>query len=468
MRVVFRVNKSERRRAFVRVRDGKSLSKVYNSDFPTNINNPDISCHEVYQLKNKCIGNFVNPTEPIIVKLLSSYLSLNELGERDGIRILWGPIYKGRAGNNQEIDISIEFNGEIIFGISIKSQFGGGYLENADLSLSLIKEYKDTIKTFEYRGSVSDVLQDMARIQNIKESTGQFESITILYSKVSNKKWTEKFSEGSAHSYLFLEDNQCSFFQELEEKLPSLKSFIGNSKRKSGFMTSMEKVEKGRAVKGSRLHIQNYVNYNQVKLNELILMSSSSLLAFLDKELSITWKSPLREKDYHEYRNEFLDLSDNWIGKREELEKYWAKKGPQWDGIAVVKGKNGQNGLLLVEAKAHLQEMHSKIQAGDISKVIIEQTIKDTKNYVGSNASLEIWLEQYYQLSNRLAYLYLLNEKIGIPTWLILVNFTDDHTYKPTRISAWIQHYQNVFSSMDISSSSEILKQIISIYPTLD
>jgi hypothetical protein len=452
----------------MRVREGKSVSKVYSSNFPTQIHNPDIKCHEVYQLKNKCSGNFMNPTEPIIVQLLSDYLSLNESGEREGIRLLWGPIYKGEAGNNQEIDISIEYDGEIIFGISIKCQFGGGYLENTDLSLSLIQEYKDTIKMFEYRGSVSDVLQDMARIQNIKKSVGDFESITILYSKVSKKKWTEKFSKGYDHSYLFLEDNQCSFFQELEGKLPSLKSFKGNSKKKSGFMNLMEKIEKGRAVKGSRFHLQNYVDHNQGKLNELILMSSPSLLAFLDKELSITWKSPLKEKNYHEYRNEFLDLSDNWIGKRQELENYWAKKGPQWDGIAIVKGKNGQNGLLLVEAKAHLQELHSKIQAGDISKVIIEQTIKDTKNYVGSNASLEIWLEQYYQLSNRLAYLYLLNEKIGIPTWLILINFTDDHTHKPTRISAWIQHYQNVFSSMDISSSSEIFKQIISIYPTVE
>ncbi|RFB12738.1 hypothetical protein DZB84_18490 [Bacillus sp. HNG] len=451
----------------MRVREGKNLSKVYNSDFPSNMHNPDISCHEVYQLKNKCSGNFVNPTEPIIVQLLSNYLTLNESGERDGMRLLWGPIYKGGAGNNQEIDISIEYDGKIIFGISIKSQFGGGYLENADLVLPLIQDYKDTIKKFEYRGSVSDVLQDMARIQNIKESTDQFESITILYSKVSKKKWTEKFSTGYSHSYLFLEDNQRSFFQELEEKLPNLKSFKRNFKENYGVVTA-NSTGKGRAIKGSRLHLQNYVNDNQGELNELILMSSPSLLAFLDKELSIEWKSPLRRKDYHEYRNELLDVLDDWMGKREELEKYWAKIGPQWDGIAIVKGKNGQIGLLLVEAKAHLQEMQSKIQAGDISKVKIEQTIEEVKTYVGSNAPLEIWLEQYYQLSNRLAYLHILNEKIGIPTWLILVNFADDHTHKPTQISAWIEHYRSVFSKMDISSSSAIFKQIITIYPVLD
>ncbi|WP_353625503.1 hypothetical protein [Robertmurraya yapensis (ex Hitch et al 2024)] len=450
----------------MRVRDGKCLSKVYNSSFPTNIHNPDISCHEVYRLKNQCSGNFVNPTEPIIVQLLSNYLSLNELGERDGIRLFWGPHYIGKAGNNQEIDISLEYDGKVIFGISIKSQFGGGYLENADLTLSLIQENIDTIKRFEYRGSVSDVLQDMARIKNVKESSGEFDSVTILYSKFSKKKWIEKFSKGYSHSYLFLEENQQSFFQVLEEKLPGLCSLKGISDRNNGVRPTLKELEKGRAIKGSRFLLQNYVNNNQGKLNELILMSSPSLLSFIDKELTIEWKSPLKRSGYREYRNEFLDLEDQWKGKGIQLEKYWPKIGPQWDGIAVVKGKNGNFGLLLVEAKAHLKELRSKIQAKDVdSIVLIENTISEVKTSVESNAPIEVWLEQYYQLSNRLTYLYLMNNKMGIPTWLLLVNFVDDVAYIPTTTSEWILHYQDVYTRMDISSSSELFNHIISIYP---
>ncbi|MBT2693535.1 hypothetical protein [Bacillus sp. ISL-55] len=450
----------------MRVRDGKCLSKVYNSYFPTNIHNPDISCHEVYGLKNQCSGNFVNPTEPIIVQLLSNYLSLNKLGERDGIRLFWGPHYIGKAGNNQEIDISVEYDGKIIFGISIKSQFGGGYLENADLDLSLIQEYKDTIKNYQYRGSVSDVLQDMARIENIKEATGQFESITILYSKVSKKRWTEAFSKRYSHSYLFLEENQQSFFQVMEEKLPGLSSLKGISDRNNGVSLTLKELKTGRAIKGSRFLLQNYVNNNQGKLNELILMSSPSLLAFIDKELTIEWKSPLKRSGYREYRNEFVELEDEWKDKRIQLEKYWPKIGPQWDGIAVVKGKNGNLGLLLVEAKSHLKELRSKIQAKDVdSRALIENTIAEVKTSVESNAPIEVWLEQYYQLSNRLTYLYLLNKKVGIPTWLILVNFVDDVAHIPTATSEWILHYQDVYTSLDISSSSELFNHIISIYP---
>lgn len=228
-----------------------------------------------------------------------------------------------------------------------------------------------------------------------------------------------------------------------------------------------EKSEKGKGQKGSKLLLQNYVNSNQEELNKLILMSSPSLISFIDKELSIDWKSPLMESDYKEYRNEFLEQVDEWKDKRTQLEMYWAKKGPQWDGIAVVEGKNGQKGLLLVEAKAHVHEMRSKIQAKDVrSKAVIESSIMEVKRAMGSQVSLDIWLNQYYQLANRLTYLYVLNEKNGIPTWLILVNFVNDGTHIPTDSLQWIQHYQEIFSQMGISSSStRLFNQIVTIFP---
>ncbi len=226
-------------------------------------------------------------------------------------------------------------------------------------------------------------------------------------------------------------------------------------------------VEKGRADKGSQLLIQEYVNNREGKLNNLILMNSASLLSFIDNELAIQWLSPLKERSFKEYRNEFLELNEEWKDKRVELEKYWAKKGPQWDGLALLQGKNGQKGLLLVEAKAHTKEMRSKMQAKDeVSKTIIKSTLDEVKTAIGSKASLDVWCEEYYQLSNRLAYLYILNQKMNIPTWLILVNFVDDSTHKSTTITEWIQHYQEVLAKMDISYNSDLLSKVISIYPS--
>lgn len=219
--------------------------------------------------------------------------------------------------------------------------------------------------------------------------------------------------------------------------------------------------------KGSKLLIQDYVNNRENLLNTTILTSSPSLQSFIDKELSISWFSPLKD-GYKEYRNEFLDLFPEWRGKRELLGNHWPRQGPQWDALAEVQGKNGQKGLLLLEAKAHVNEMTSKIKAVDVkSKALIESTLEEVKLTFGSHASMDIWLNRYYQLANRLAYLYILNEKLGIPTWLIFCNFVDDDTYKSTDLNKWLKHYQQVWDAMDIRpDSSELLSKIATIYPS--
>lgn len=334
----------------------------------------------------------------------------------------------------------------------------------------MIKEYRDEITRFEERGYVSDVLLDMARIQNIKDKTGDFPSVTILYSKKSRKKWTDKFSNNSSHKYIFLDGNSSSFFQELEQKLPNLKSYkVNNQKSGKDIAISRGNLVKGRAEKGSKFLFQNYVNLGQTKLNQQILNSSPLLLSFIDRDLSIQWKSPLQVDDYQEYRNEFLELFSEWKDKKSLLETYWAKQGPQWDGIAVVKGKNKDYGLLLVEAKSYPEEMKSKIQAKDPKSVsLISGTIEEVMRAFESQADIDIWLSHYYQLANRLAYLYILNEKLGIPTWLVLVNFVDDDAHIQTNLDKWLYHYHYVFTRMDISFKSIYGQRIITVFPRGD
>jgi hypothetical protein len=165
--------------------------------------------------------------------------------------------------------------------------------------------------------------------------------------------------------------------------------------------------------------------------------------------------------------NDFLYFADEWKDKAAQLEKHWAKQGPHWDAIAVVESWNGQKGLVLVEAKAHTKEMNSRIKATDpISKEVIIRAINDTKQEMGSQAPIDIWLHQFYQLSNRLAYLHILNKKLGIPTWLVLVNFVNDLTNIPTGLDTWFQHYQEVYTKMDINFSfSLLLNKLVMIFP---
>ena len=221
------------------------------------------------------------------------------------------------------------------------------------------------------------------------------------------------------------------------------------------------------SLKGSKLLIQDYVNKRPDLLKTTILASSPSLLSFIDKELSITWHSPIEKEGYKEYRNEFLDLEEEWKEQKGVLGNYWPRQGPQWDGVAVVQGRNGQKGLLLIEAKAHVNEMTSKIRAvDDKSKALIESTLEEVRRKLDSHASLDIWLNRYYQLANRLAYLYILNEKLGIPTWLVFFNFVNDDTYKSTDLNKWLKHYQQVLDAMDIRpASSALFNRIVTVYP---
>jgi hypothetical protein len=228
-------------------------------------------------------------------------------------------------------------------------------------------------------------------------------------------------------------------------------------------------LSKGKGDKGSKFLFCKYVNSKEDELNNYILMNSPSLLSFIDRDQSISWKSPLKEDSCKEYRNEFLMLVDEWKGKRDHLEKHWPKMGPQWDGLAVVEGKNGQKGLLICEAKAHVKEMESSIKAKDSSSIVlINKTIDDVKTSINSKAQTEIWLDHYYQLANRLSFLYLLNKELKIPTWLVLVNFINDPNHIPTSLSEWLSHYQAVFSEMDINYSADLFKNVIMIYPDGD
>ena len=223
------------------------------------------------------------------------------------------------------------------------------------------------------------------------------------------------------------------------------------------------------AHKGSQFHIQKYVNDYTEELNQYILTSSPSLLAFMDRSLEVNWKSPLKHNNYYEFQDDFLNVlieDQKELAKYETmLRQYWPKKGPVWDGIAIVNGHNHQKGLLLVEAKAYTNETLSKIKASSPTSLhVIKQSIHVTQKAFGSNSSDDPWLSRYYQLANRLTFLSILNDKLHIPTWLVLCNFVEDEYYKPTTLKKWLQHYQLVFNRLDIQPHVNLMNKIVSIY----
>ncbi|PYZ95942.1 hypothetical protein CR205_16330 [Alteribacter lacisalsi] len=222
-----------------------------------------------------------------------------------------------------------------------------------------------------------------------------------------------------------------------------------------------------KADKGSRMLLGKWVNKDEKGLADCLFEASPSLLAFREVGAKPVWKSPLESNNYREYRDDFLDHYDAGQSKQlvDTIRQYWPSGGPVWDGLAVIKGRAGIDGFILVEAKANIPETSSKSTAkapASIDK--IESTLRMVQAEFGSRAALKVWTQHYYQYANRLAYLYLLNKKLNIPTWLINVYFIDDDSHRETTREEWHTHLTHMYQTLDISHSTALAGQTANLF----
>jgi hypothetical protein len=190
----------------------------------------------------------------------------------------------------------------------------------------------------------------------------------------------------------------------------------------------MARFPQTQAKKGSQKWIQKLINDKPEILNSQIW----STLNFSEKE-HIQWFSPLKNDDYAEYRDQaFLKLLDAKLEKL-PLDEFWPKGGPQWDAL----GRSASGKLFLVEAKSHIQELISTLQAKDKDSVKrILKSLGEVKDYLESKTDFD-WSKCFYQYTNRLAHLYL-SRKNGLSAYLVFVYFINDLQMKgPTTVFEW-------------------------------
>jgi hypothetical protein len=170
---------------------------------------------------------------------------------------------------------------------------------------------------------------------------------------------------------------------------------------------------------GSLNDIQVLVNKNQVLIDKLIKAEFSKLA----KE-EIIWTSPLENDEFAEYRDDDFLVKVGLDPNEIQLDKFWPTKGPQWDALAHTTGGK----IILVEAKANIPEIVSPATgAGEISKVLIDKSLNETKEFLNVNNGID-WSGKFYQYTNRLAHLYFLREKCKKQTFLINIYFIGDET----------------------------------------
>jgi hypothetical protein len=192
-----------------------------------------------------------------------------------------------------------------------------------------------------------------------------------------------------------------------------------------------EPAPSGRAVKGSRLQLQRAVEENRAALDATILRAFHDLAG-----AQLDWRSPLAEDGYRKYRDsEFLAR----IGRSElgaALAAFWPRRGPFWDGLAVVRWAERPDGVLLVEAKAHPDEIERRTGSAATAAESTATTMSALAWLAADlgvlDADLEGWMRgPGYQHVNRVAYARWLNEQ-GVDTWLVHVLFAHDRTHRPS------------------------------------
>lgn len=175
----------------------------------------------------------------------------------------------------------------------------------------------------------------------------------------------------------------------------------------------------------------SYKRMRELKEKENIL-----LLTDIPKE-SIKWLSPDKNgKECQLNRQSMikaLGLPNNYF------DKFWPKRGPQWDGLVITEGSKT---LYMIEAKSYCGEISKgnvlRKDANEQQKKNHElkcNSLKEAMSFFNiDDAKGKIWMEKYYQISNRIA--FYLHIKKALPTskidgaQLLFINFYDDPDWK--------------------------------------
>ena len=118
---------------------------------------------------------------------------------------------------------------------------------------------------------------------------------------------------------------------------------------------------------------------------------------------------------------------------RRQLQEWWLVEGrgsaktPSWD-IASTCTVSGKGGLLLVEAKAHSEELSKgdRCGAGPVNRQRIEAALKESSAGLGkaTGGPWQLSVEHRFQLANRFAWSWKL-ATLGVPVVLVYLGFLD-------------------------------------------
>lgn len=220
----------------------------------------------------------------------------------------------------------------------------------------------------------------------------------------------------------------------------------------------MSRIPQPEGARGSLKWIQRAVNENWPSLNQPIKDK-------IGKVERVEWRSPLQNDDFAEYRDgTFLDRLD--LGElKPQLADFWPRGGPQWDALGVTSGGT----RLLVEAKAHVQEMCSPGSTASVNSLeLIQARLDAAAAALSAKDGRVAWHKNFYQIANRLAHLLWLRD-LGVDARLVLVNFLNDADMGgPTSVREWHAAYKVAHHVMGLGRRHKLTPYIIEVFPDVE
>lgn len=186
---------------------------------------------------------------------------------------------------------------------------------------------------------------------------------------------------------------------------------------------------------GSEYHLRRLLDVDRARLDAAILGEIGTLG-------TIEWL-PFASRG-HEQREwkgmEFLPE----LAQRQAWKQFWPITGnpPNWDAVGLLhQRETGTSEWLLVEAKARSGELSSPgCGAKGDGRVLIEAALDRARRHFGIETE-KSWTSTYYQIANRLASLYFLNEVARAPARMIFLYFTGDRfpdgSHCPVTAAQW-------------------------------
>jgi hypothetical protein len=195
---------------------------------------------------------------------------------------------------------------------------------------------------------------------------------------------------------------------------------------------------------GSRIHILNWVKHPDFtdQLSHL-LCPTGAIIQCTDKWMPKGFCNP------EEARLDRSDILPACV--RQILQDWWLvyKRGantPNWD-LASTCTIQGQRGLVLIEAKAHVKELNENDSCGAKNEANLGRICKAICNASHTLSEvvkgIDISCCTHYQLANRVAFSWKI-ASLGIPVILVYLGFLGDKSWQDKFIdnSHWICELQ--------------------------